>query len=50
MLAAKEGMEDQDGLEEPESHFSSDWNWRFLSGKASAIRWVLGCEWYSLDS
>ncbi len=28
----------------------SDWDWGFLSGKVSAIRWVLGDEWDMLDS
>lgn len=28
----------------------SDWDWGFLSGKVSAIRWVLGDDWDMLDS
>lgn len=27
-----------------------DWHWGFLSGKVSAIRWVLGDDWDMLDS
>jgi hypothetical protein len=26
------------------------WSWGFLSGKVSAIRWVLGDDWDVLDS
>lgn len=50
MLAAKRLMERQYGLEELESHFESDFQWGMLSGKISALRWVLGEEWDMLDS
>lgn len=43
-------MEEQYGREALEKHTQSDWDWAFLSGKVSAIRWVLGYEWDMLDS
>lgn len=43
-------MEEQYGIEELEKHTESDWAWGFLSGKVSAIRWVLGYDWDMLDS
>jgi hypothetical protein len=33
-----------------EEDVSSDWNWGFLNGSVSAVRWVLGDEWGNLDS
>lgn len=50
MRSAQREMEERYGVEELESHTASDWNWGFLSGKVSAIRWVLGYEWDMLDS
>jgi hypothetical protein len=38
------------GEEELLKHTESDFAWGFLSGKVSAIRWVLGFEWDMLDS
>jgi hypothetical protein len=43
-------MEEQYGEEELAKDVASDWDWGFLSGKVSAIRWVLGFDWDMLDS
>ncbi|WP_296604578.1 restriction endonuclease [Nocardioides sp.] len=50
MRDAMRRMEDQYGIEALQAHNESDWAWGFLSGKVSAIRWVLGYEWDMLDS
>lgn len=50
---AKAGMrrvEQEIGIEVLQGDVESDWAWGFLSGKVSAIRWVLGYEWDMLDS
>jgi hypothetical protein len=31
-------------------NMKSDWDWGYLSGKVSAIRWVLGLDWDVLDT
>lgn len=50
MLASKRRVEEQYGLEELEKNVETDWAWGYLSGRISAIRWVLGDEWHNLDS
>lgn len=50
MRAAQHRMEDQYGVDELESHVKSDFAWGMLSGKVSAIRWVLGEDWDMLDT
>jgi Restriction endonuclease len=50
MLQAKRQMEEAYGVDELMSHVQSDFAWGMLSGKISAIRWVLGEEWDMLDS
>lgn len=50
MRDAMTRMEEQYGVEELEKHSESDWTWGYLSGKISAVRWVLGYEWDMLDS
>lgn len=50
MLAAKRRVEEQYGVEELAKDVESDWAWGYLSGRVSAIRWVLGDEWHNLDS
>ena len=50
MLEAKRRVEEQYGAELLANDVESDWAWGFLSGKVSAIRWVLGYEWDMLDS
>jgi hypothetical protein len=50
MRAAKRRMEEQYGKEVLLKHVENEWAWGFLSGKVSAIRWVLGFEWDMLDS
>jgi len=48
--AAQREMEEKYGFEELMKNVESQWAWGFLSGKVSAIRWVLGYEWDMLDS
>lgn len=48
--AGQRRVEEQYGIEKLQQDVASDWNWGFLSGKVSAIRWVLGFEWDMLDS
>ena len=43
-------MEEQYGVDELAKDVSSDWAWGYLSGRISAVRWVLGDEWPNLDS
>jgi hypothetical protein len=43
-------MEEQYGKEELMSHVKDQFSWGMLSGKISALRWVLGEEWDMLDS
>jgi hypothetical protein len=50
MRAAQARMEAQYGREELYSPTASQFDWGFLSGKVSSIRWVLGDEWDNLDS
>lgn len=50
MLEAKRRMEEQYGYDELMKDVESDWAWGFLSGKVSALRWVLGFDWDILDS
>lgn len=50
MRQAMRRMEEQYGKDELEEHTQSDWHWGFLSGKVSALRWVLGSDWDVLDS
>jgi hypothetical protein len=50
MRSAQRRMEEQYGKEALLKHVESDFAWGMLSGKVSAIRWVLGMEWDMLDS
>lgn len=50
MLAAKRQVEEQYGVEELAKDVESDWAWGYLSGRISAVRWVLGDDWHNLDS
>ncbi|WP_271982963.1 restriction endonuclease [Pseudoclavibacter terrae] len=50
LLASKRRMEEQYGVEELAKDVSSDWTWGYLSGRISAVRWVLGDDWHNLDS
>lgn len=50
MRRAQALMEEQYGRDELFKNVESDFAWGMLSGKLSAIRWVLGYEWDMLDS
>jgi hypothetical protein len=50
MRAAQREVEEKYGIELLEKDVESEWAWGFLSGKVSAIRWVLGYDWDMLDS
>jgi hypothetical protein len=48
--AAALRIEEQYGIELLHKDTKSQFDWGMLSGKISAIRWVLGAEWDFLDS
>ena len=50
VLKAKRQMEQQYGQNVLEKNVVDDWHWGYLSGRVSALRWVLGWEWGMLDS
>ena len=50
MLRGKRDAERRLGKKSLMANMASDWDWGFLSGKVSAIRWVLGDDWDMLDS
>lgn len=50
MLAGKRRVEEQYGIESLVKDVETDWAWGYLSGRISAIRWVLGDDWGMLDS
>jgi hypothetical protein len=49
-LNAQREAEKKYGKESLMENVQDDWHWGFLSGKVSAIRWVLGDDWDMLDS
>jgi hypothetical protein len=50
MLKGKRDAEKRYGKRSLMANMKTDWGWGFVSGKLSAIRWVLGDEWDVLDS
>jgi hypothetical protein len=50
MLRGKREAEKRFGKKSLLDNMKTDWDWGFLSGKVSAIRWVLGDDWDMLDS
>jgi len=48
MHAAMHALEERYGAENVV--YESDWDWGFVNGKLSALRWVLGAEWDFLDT
>jgi hypothetical protein len=50
MLKGKRDAEKKYGKKSLMENVKDDWHWGFLSGKVSAIRWVLGLDWDVLDS
>jgi len=50
MLKGKREAEKRFGKKRLLANMASDWNWGFVSGRLSAIRWVLGEDWDVLDT
>lgn len=50
MLKGKREAEKRFGKKSLMANMTTDWDWGFVSGKLSAIRWVLGEEWDMLDT
>jgi len=50
MLRGKRDAERRFGKKSLMANMASDWDWGFVSGKLSAIRWVLGDDWDMLDT
>jgi HJR/Mrr/RecB family endonuclease len=50
MLKGKREAERRFGKKSLMENMKTDWDWGFVSGKLSAIRWVLGEEWDMLDT
>jgi hypothetical protein len=49
-LRAKLDAEKRFGRKSLMDNMKTDWDWGFVSGKLSALRWVLGDEWDMLDT
>lgn len=50
MLRGQRDAERRFGKKSLIANMASDWDWGFVSGKLSAIRWVLGYDWDMLDT
>lgn len=50
MLKSMKKAEKKYGKQSLMENMKSDWDWGYLSGKVSAIRWVLGLDWDELDT
>jgi hypothetical protein len=50
MLKGNRKAEKRFGKKSLMENTKSDWDWGFVRGKLSAIRWVLGDEWVMLDA
>ena len=50
MLKSMKKAEKKYGKQSLMENMKSDWDWGYLSGKVSAIRWVLGLDWDVLDT
>jgi len=50
MLRGKRDAEKRFGKKSLMDNMKTDWDWGFVSGKLSALRWVLGEEWDMLDT
>ena len=49
-LRAQRDAEKRFGKKSLVDNMKTDWDWGFVSGKLSALRWVLGDEWDMLDT
>ena len=50
VLVPKREAEKKFGKKNLFANMASNWDWGFVSGKLSAIRWVLGEDWDMLDT
>jgi Restriction endonuclease len=50
MVRGKRNAEKRFGKKSLMGNMKTDWDWGFVSGKLSALRWVLGDEWDMLDT
>jgi hypothetical protein len=50
MVRGKRDAERRFSKKSLRANMASDWDWGFVSGKLSAIRWVLGDDWDMLDT
>ena len=50
MVKAMRKAEKRLGKKSLMANMASDWDWGFLSGKLSVVRWVLGDDWDMLDT
>jgi hypothetical protein len=50
MVRGKREAEKRFGKKSLMDNMRTEWDWGYVSGKLSALRWVLGDEWDMLDT